>query len=32
MINSGHINEEWLADVESKDSSFQEIDYGVYHP
>jgi 1,4-alpha-glucan branching enzyme len=32
MINAGQIDERWLADVESKDSIFQEIDYRVYHP
>jgi predicted glycosyl hydrolase (DUF1957 family) len=32
MINAGQIDEAWMADVESKDSIFQEIDYRVYHP
>jgi len=32
MINAGRIDEAWLADVEGKDSIFQEIDYRVYHP
>jgi predicted glycosyl hydrolase (DUF1957 family) len=31
MINANQIDEGWLADVESKDSIFQEIDYRVYH-
>jgi 1,4-alpha-glucan branching enzyme len=30
MISSGQIDEAWLADVESKDTIFQEIDYRVY--
>jgi 1,4-alpha-glucan branching enzyme len=30
MIRSNEIDEEWLADVEWKDSIFQEIDYRVY--
>jgi 1,4-alpha-glucan branching enzyme len=30
MIHSGNIDEAWLADVESKDTVFQEIDYSVY--
>ncbi len=30
MITSGSIDEGWLADVEGKDSIFQEIDYRVY--
>ncbi|MBK7599353.1 MAG: DUF1957 domain-containing protein [Acidobacteria bacterium] len=32
MINSGEINRDWLIDVESKDTIFQEIDYRVYYP
>ena len=32
MIRNDAIDEEWLADVESKDTIFQEIDYRVYHP
>ncbi len=32
MINQGQIDEAWLADVESKDTIFQEIDYRVYYP
>lgn len=32
MIQGDAIDEEWLADVESKDTIFQEIDYRVYHP
>jgi predicted glycosyl hydrolase (DUF1957 family) len=32
MINAGRIDEAWLAEVEGKDSIFQEIDYRVYHP
>jgi 1,4-alpha-glucan branching enzyme len=32
MILAGRIEEPWLADVESKDTIFQEIDYRVYHP
>jgi 1,4-alpha-glucan branching enzyme len=32
MILSGTIDEAWLADVESKDTIFQEIDYRVYRP
>jgi 1,4-alpha-glucan branching enzyme len=30
MIKRGEIDEGWLADVESKDTIFQEIDYRVY--
>lgn len=30
MVVSGQIDEGWLADVESKDTIFQEIDYRVY--
>jgi 1,4-alpha-glucan branching enzyme len=30
MIRSGDIDEQWLGDVESRDSIFQEIDYRVY--
>ncbi len=30
MIKSRDINESWLAEVESRDSIFQEIDYRVY--
>jgi len=32
MILAGEIDEAWLADVESKDTIFQEIDYRVYFP
>jgi 1,4-alpha-glucan branching enzyme len=32
MINQNQIDEGWLADVEKKDTIFQEIDYRVYHP
>jgi 1,4-alpha-glucan branching enzyme len=32
MINQNLIDEGWLADVEKKDTIFQEIDYRVYHP
>jgi 1,4-alpha-glucan branching enzyme len=32
MINGNRIDEAWLADVESKDTIFQEIDYSFYHP
>jgi predicted glycosyl hydrolase (DUF1957 family) len=32
MILGGTIDEAWLADVESKDTIFQEIDYRVYRP
>ena len=32
MINEGRIDEEWLSEVESRDTIFQEIDYRVYHP
>jgi 1,4-alpha-glucan branching enzyme len=32
MINANAIDEAWLADVESKDTIFQEIDYRVYYP
>ena len=32
MINANQIDEIWLADVESKDTIFQEIDYRVYFP
>lgn len=32
MINAGRIDEKWLADVESKDNIFPELDYRVYHP
>lgn len=32
MLNSGQPDEEWLTDVESKDTIFQEIDYRVYRP
>ncbi|MEP7270914.1 MAG: 1,4-alpha-glucan branching protein domain-containing protein [Acidobacteriota bacterium] len=32
MIRAGEIDEKWLADVESKDTIFQEIDYRAYHP
>ena len=30
MIRGGNIDEGWLADVESKDTIFQEVDYRVY--
>jgi 1,4-alpha-glucan branching enzyme len=30
MVSSGNIDEGWLADVEGKDTVFQEIDYRVY--
>ncbi len=30
MILSGEIDEKWLADVEGKDTIFQELDYRVY--
>jgi 1,4-alpha-glucan branching enzyme len=30
MLNQGAIDEQWLSDVESKDTIFQEIDYSVY--
>jgi 1,4-alpha-glucan branching enzyme len=30
MVRSGGVDEGWLADVESKDTIFQEIDYRVY--
>jgi 1,4-alpha-glucan branching enzyme len=30
MIRVGHVDEPWLADLEGKDSIFQEIDYRVY--
>lgn len=32
MVNAGEIDEAWLADVESRDTIFQEIDYRVYYP
>ncbi len=32
MINAGQVDEGWLADAESKDTIFQEIDYRVYYP
>jgi predicted glycosyl hydrolase (DUF1957 family) len=28
----GHIDEEWLAHVESLDSIFADADYRLYHP
>ena len=30
MIKEGDIDEAWLAEVESRDTIFQEIDYTVY--
>jgi 1,4-alpha-glucan branching enzyme len=30
MVNANQIDETWLADVESKDTIFQELDYRVY--
>lgn len=32
LTTDGQIDETWLADVESKDNIFQELDYRVYHP
>ncbi|MEK7832481.1 MAG: DUF1957 domain-containing protein, partial [Acidobacteriota bacterium] len=32
MVNSNQINEPWLAEVETRDTIFQEIDYRVYYP
>jgi len=32
MIMENRIDEVWLADVESKDTIFQEIDYRIYNP
>ena len=32
MLETGEVDETWLADVESKDTIFQEIDYRVYAP
>jgi 1,4-alpha-glucan branching enzyme len=32
MVNQDEIDEVWLAEVESRDTIFQEIDYRVYHP
>ena len=32
MINDNRIDEAWLADVESRDTIFQELDYRVYLP
>ena len=32
MVNAGKVDETWLAEVESRDTIFQEIDYRVYHP
>jgi 1,4-alpha-glucan branching enzyme len=32
MVTANEIDVHWLADVESKDTIFQEIDYRVYHP
>ncbi len=32
MIIADQIDENWLVDVESKDTIFQELDYRVYHP
>jgi 1,4-alpha-glucan branching enzyme len=30
MLQSGEIDEAWLAEVESRDTIFQELDYHVY--
>jgi 1,4-alpha-glucan branching enzyme len=32
MITAGQVDEAWLADVEGKDTIFQELDYRVYRP
>ena len=32
MLETGEVDETWLADVESKDTIFQELDYRVYAP
>ncbi len=32
MVNANEIDEAWLAEVESRDTIFQEMDYRVYHP
>jgi 1,4-alpha-glucan branching enzyme len=32
MVNANEIDEAWLAEVERRDTIFQELDYRVYHP